>query len=310
MRTAFLNELLILLREHEDIFVITADMGFSIFEQLQEEFPKQFLNTGVTEQSSIGIATGLALSGYTVYFYAQAPFATMRCFEQVRLDVAFNNVNVKIIGSASGFSANQLGVSHFALEDVALMRVLPGMTIITPGDPIESEWATRMAYEISGAVYIRLTKSGSPVVHEVNAKHSFRLGKGIEITNGSDFTLLVSGSLLPMAKQIVENLSLKNLQGALISLPVIKPIDKDLILKKTIETKYMFTLEEHSIIGGLGSAVAEILAEAHSSVFFHRFGVPDKFTSITGSQPYLLEYNGLSVEKVGESISNFIVNEK
>jgi len=307
MRAAFLQTLLNIMRVDKNVITLTADMGFSIFEDMQKEFPKQFINTGVTEQSSIGLATGLALSGYTVYFYAQAPFATMRCFEQIRLDVAYNNVNVKIVGTASGFSSNQLGVSHFSLEDIALMRLLPNMTVFSPGDPLESEWATRTAYEISGPVYIRLTKDGSPIIHEVKVKQSFILGKGIEITKGSDFTLFVSGSLLPMAKQIVTNLALKKLNGTCISLPVVKPIDRKLILKKAKETRYLFTLEEHSIIGGLGSAVAEVLAESHISVFFHRFGVPDKFTSITGSQQYLLNYNGLSAEKIGKSILDFIV---
>jgi len=306
MRTAFLQTLLDIMHTDKNVITLTADMGFSVFEDMQKEFPKRFINTGVTEQSSIGIATGLALSGHIVYFYAQAPFATMRCFEQIRLDVSYNNVNVKIVGTASGFSSNQLGVSHFSLEDIALMRLLPNMTIFSPGDPLESEWATRTAYEIAGPVYIRLTKSGSPVIHESKLKQSFTLGKGIEITNGSDFTLLVSGSLLPMAKQIIDELAQKNLKGTLISLPVIKPIDNNIIIKKAKTTKYLFTLEEHSIIGGLGSAVAEILAESQSSVFFHRFGVSDKFTSITGSQPYLLDYNGLSAEKVGKSILNFI----
>ncbi|MBS3127837.1 1-deoxy-D-xylulose-5-phosphate synthase [Candidatus Woesearchaeota archaeon] len=304
MRTAFLNELLILLREHKDIFVITADMGFSIFEEVQKEFPEQFLNTGVTEQSSIGIATGLALSGYTVYFYAQAPFATMRCFEQVRLDVAYQNINVKIIGTASGFSSNQLGVSHFSMEDIALMRLLPNLTIFSPGDPLESAWATKAAYKIPGPVYIRITKNGNPIIHDT--KKTFEIGKGIEIAKGSDFTLLVSGSLLPMAKQVIDNLANKKIVGTLISLPVVKPIDKEIILKAAKETRYLFTLEEHSIIGGLGSAVAEILAESDSSVFFRRFGVPDKFTSITGSPQYLLDYNGLSQEKIVKKIIGYL----
>src|SRR5258708_5409423 len=155
MRTAFIQRLISLMHEHEDIITLTVDMGFSVFEDIQKQFPKRFINTGVTEQSSMSIAAGFALSGYKVFFYAQAPFATMRCFEQIRLDIAYNNLNVTIVGAASGFSSNQLGVSHFALEDVALMRLLPGMTIFTPGDPIESEWATIKAYEINGPVYIR-----------------------------------------------------------------------------------------------------------------------------------------------------------
>ncbi len=300
MRTAFLNTLVDLMRVNEDIISLTADMGFSVFEDVEKEFPERFLNTGVTEQSTIGIATGFALCGYKVFFYAQAPFATMRCFEQIRLDVAYNHVNVKIIGVAAGFSSNQLGVSHFALEDVGLMRLLPNMTIFTPGDPIEAEWATKAAYEINGPVYIRITKAGSPVIHKT--QQLFHPEAGIKIKNGGRFTLFVSGSLLPMALDIVEVLSKKNAEGTLISLPVIKPINKKIILEAARKTGYIFTLEEHNIIGGLGSAVAEIIAESGRQVKFYRFGVPDKFTSITGSVQYLLEYNGLSVQQITETI--------
>jgi len=306
MRTAFLETLVGLMRSHEDIITLTADMGFSVFEHIQKEFPTRFINTGVTEQSTVGIATGLALSGFKVYFYAQAPFATMRCFEQIRLDVAYNHVNVKIIGVAAGFSSNQLGISHFALEDVGLMRLLPNMTIFTPGDPIEAEWATKRAYIVDGPVYIRLTKSDSPVVH-VN-KPTFRVSRGIKISKGNDISLFVSGSLLPMAQEIVSSLQRKNIHAALISMPTIKPIDREIILKEAKKTGKVITLEEHSIIGGLGSIVAEIIAEEGKTVKFHRFGVPDKFTSVTGSPEYLLQYNGLSVARITKSILNLLKN--
>lgn len=304
MRTAFLETLVGLMRRHEDIITLTADMGFSVFEHIQKEFPTRFINTGVTEQSTVGIATGLALSGFKVYFYAQAPFVTMRCFEQIRLDVVYNHVDVKIIGVAAGFSSNQLGVSHFALEDVGLMRLLPNMTIFTPGDPIEAEWATKAAYDINGPVYIRITKTGSPVIHK--SQQLSRPENGIKIKNGGRFTLLVSGSLLPMALDIVEVLSKKNVEGTLISLPVVKPINKKIILEAAKKTGKVFTLEEHSIIGGLGSAVAEIIAESGMRVKFYRFGSPDKFTSITGSVQYLLEYNGLSVQQIVKKILNLL----
>ncbi len=302
MRTAFLETLVGLMRRHEDIIVLTADMGFSVFEHIQKEFPTRFINTGVTEQSTVGIATGLALSGFKVYFYAQAPFVTMRCFEQIRLDVAYNHVDVKIIGVAAGFSSNQLGVSHFALEDVGLMRLLPNMTIFTPGDPIEAEWATRQAYGIDGPVYIRLTKSGSPVVHKDMPLLS--IGKGIKIREGKgdSLSIFVSGSLLPMGQNVTLALRKYNIRACLISMPTIKPVDKKLILDEAKRTGIIFTLEEHNIIGGLGSAVAEIIAESGMQVKFYRFGAPDKFTSITGSVQYLLEYNGLSAQQITEKI--------
>lgn len=303
MRTSFLNTVVELMRKNEDIITLTADMGYSVFEDLAKEFPKRFMNTGITEQSSIGLATGLALSGYKVFFYAQAPFATMRCFEQVRLDVAFNNVNVKIVGTASGFSSNQLGISHFALEDVALMRLLPNMTVLAPGDPYEAEWATREAYKIDGPVYIRISKSGSPVVHK--GRPVLAVGKGIKIYEGKDLSIFASGSLLPMAEEIIYSLKENNINASLVSMPSIKPIDKKLILEETKKNKNIYTLEEHGM-GGLGTAVAEIIAESGVKVRFHPFTVPDKFTSITGSIEYLLEHNGLSVKQICEVISRFL----
>lgn len=302
MRTAFLNTLVDLMRANKDIITLTADMGFSVFEDVEKEFPERFLNTGVTEQSTVSIATGLALCGYKVFFYAQAPFATMRCFEQIRLDVAYNYVNVKIIGTASGFSLNQLGVSHFALEDVGLMRLLPNMTIFTPGDPYEAAWVTKQAYKIDGPVYIRLTKSGSPVVHKDTPLLS--IGKGIKMREGKgdSLSIFVSGSLLPMGQDIALALKKHNVYACLISMPTIKPIDKKLILEEAKRTGMIFTLEEHNIIGGLGSAVAEIIAESGIQVKFYRFGAPDKFTSITGSIQYLLEYNGLSTQQITKTI--------
>lgn len=307
MRTAFLQKLITLMYKHEDVVTLTADMGFSVFEDVQKQFPKRFINTGVTEQSSIGIAAGFALSGYKVFFYAQAPFATMRCFEQIRLDIAYNHLNVKIVGAASGFSLNQLGVSHFALEDVALMRLLPNMTIFTPGDPIEAAWATIKAYEINGPAYIRITKSGSPIIHKEFKR--VKLGKGIKMNDGDGFSLFVSGSLLPLGKEIIEYFGKVGKKGSLISIVTIKPIDKNLILKEAKRTKKIFTLEEHSIIGGLGSTVAEILAESGINAQLLRLGAPDKFTGITGSQSYLLQYNGLSKEKIVKIMQKYIKNE-
>lgn len=300
MRKAFVDSLTDLMKKNDDIVVVTADMGFSVFEDIQKKFPNRFFNTGVAEQSSIGLATGLSMSNYTVFFYAQAPFATMRCFEQIRLDVAYNKSNVKIIGTAAGFTLNQLGVSHFALEDINLMRVLPGMTIFTPGDPYEASWATKKAYGIKGPVYIRITKNGTPTVHESNL--SLKIGKGIKISQGNDLTLLVSGSLLPIGKDVVDFLGFKGIRASLISLPTLKPIDKPLILEEARRTKKIFTLEEHSIIGGLGSSVSEIIAESGIGVKFIRFGVPDKFTKTGGSHNFLLKLNGLSTENLSKKI--------
>lgn len=302
MRSSFLKTLTSLMRKDNSVLVLTADMGYGVFEELEKEFPKRFLNTGITEQSTVSMAAGLALSGYKVFFYAQAPFATMRCFEQIRLDAAYNHTNIKIIGTSSGFSSNQLGTSHFSVEDIGLMRLLPNLTIFTPGDPYEAEWATKMAYKTNGPVYLRLSKNDSAVVHKQTI--SIPMGKGIKICNGNQLTIFVSGNLLPMAQGIVSSLNKLNIQACLISMPTIKPLDKEIIVNEAKRTKTIFTLEDHSIIGGLGSAVAEVLAELGEKVNFLRLGVPDKFTDIVGSEEYLLASNGLSEKKIVKSILN------
>jgi transketolase len=304
LRKAFVDTIIDLMQKDEKLITITADMGFSVFEEVQKLFPTRFINTGVTEQASVSVAAGMALAGYKVFFYAQAPFATMRCFEQVRLDVAYNNVDVKIVGVAAGFSSNQLGVSHFATEDVGLMRLLPGMTVFTPGDPREADWATRKAYELSTPCYIRLTKAGSPIIHK--NPFSLELGKMKKVGNGNDGCLFVSGSLLPMGVEIKESLAKKNISLSLYSVPTVKPLDTKAILSQAKKTGNIFTLEEHSVVGGLGSAVAEVLSESNISTNFHRFGIPDQFTKVTGSVPYLLSHNGLSVDNITKVIKKYI----
>jgi transketolase len=301
MRTAFVETLTGLMRKDKKIIVLTADMGFSVLEEIQREFPKRFMNTGVTEQGTIGIATGLALNGYKVFVYAQACFLTMRCFEQVRLDVAYNNVNVKLVGTAAGFSLNQLGVSHFAGEDVALMRLLPGMTVLAPGDPLEGRWAIKTAHKTNGPFYIRLTKNNCPVIHSTFP--DVKIGKGIKIIDGKDFSLFVSGNLLPQAQQVVSILRKTGKSGSLISMPSVKPLDVNLILDEAKKTNKVFSLEEHFITGGLGSAIAEVLAENRVNVQFKRLGVQDSFTKVCGSSEYLKDINNLSVEKILKQIS-------
>ncbi len=300
MRTAFVRTLSQVMKRHKDVITLTADMGFSVFEDLQKEFPGRFINTGVTEQSTIGVATGLALSGYKVFVYAQAAFITMRCFEEVRLDVCYNNVNVKLVGTAAGFSLNQLGVSHFAVEDIALMRSLPNMTIFTPGDPMEARWATERAYRLNGPAYIRLTKAGCPSVH--TAVPDIRVGEAIEVRKGDDANLLVSGSLLPMAVEVAARLKQKKIHVSVYSFPTVKPMDNKTILKLAKKGTHLFTLEDHSIIGGLGTAVSEILAESGNPVRLKRLGVPDGFTGITGSIEYLQRTNGLSPSAIASTI--------
>lgn len=301
MKATFINTLTELMDKNKEVVTVTADMGFSVFEDLQKKQPKRFINTGVTEQASTSVAAGLALSGYKVFFYAQAAFVTMRCFEQLHLDVAYNKLNIKVLGVNAGVSLNQLGVSHFSVEDVGIVRTLPGVTIFTPGTPNEMKWALEEAYRIDGPVYLRYSKLQDS---EKNKVKTFTVGKPVEIKNGNDAILLVSGGIMSMAKETIKLLEKKNIHIGLYSMPTVKPIDKKSLLSVCKNKKIVFTLEEHSIIGGLGSAVAEIFAETPNAPLLHRFGIQDTFMGVTGSMEYLLSINGLSPQKIASSIKS------
>jgi len=308
MKNAYINTLTDLMRSDDKLITVTADMGFSVYEALQKEFPQRFINTGVTEQATVSFCAGLALTGHKVFMYAQGIFASTRCFEQVRLDVAYQRLNVKIIGVNSGFSLNQMGTSHFSLEDVALMRTLPGMTIFTPGDPAEMTWAVKECYKIDGPTYLRYTKMGNQLIHPPKTK--FTVGEPVKVTSGKDGVLLVSGGILESATKVIQGLKKQKINLSLYSVPTVKPLDEKTYLRILKNTKRVFTLEEHGVIGGLGSAIAEIIAEKGIQTNFKRLGSPDRFTGITGSIEYLHDYNDLSVSKIVQTITNTVKNEK
>ncbi len=291
------------MRGRDDVVLITADMGFSVFEELQNEFSERFMNTGVTEQSSVGIAAGLALSGYRVFFYTLAPFATMRCFEQIRVDVAMQKAGVIIVGVGAGFGFGQLGPTHHAIEDIAIMRSIPGMTVVCPGDPAETRAATKALARMKGPAYLRIGKKGEPEVH--TGRVSFSLGKIIPVEGGagSECTLFGTGNMVRTAVDTAALLRNKGVKAAVVSVPTVKPLDIAGIVSYANGARVAATLEEHSIIGGLGSAVAEVLAENNGTVEnFMRFGVHDVFTFRAGSQEYLRRQHGLLPEQIAGRI--------
>ena len=289
MKTAFITELELLMSKNKNIVVITADMGYSVFETIQKKYPKRFFNTGITEQSSTSIAAGLALMGHEVYFYAQAPFITMRNFEQVRLDLAYNNLNVKLIGTNAGVSLNQLGISHFAVEDVALMRLLPNFTVFTPGTPSEMKECMQKSHTIKGPTYLRFTKKGTEDIPE------------LPIIDGTDGVLFVSGGLLKTAKEIVDELKEKNISLSLYSVPIVSPFNKKQFIKQARNLP-IFTIEEHSVIGGLGTIISEAVIDLRLKNTVTKFGLAHKFIHVTGSIDYLLKTNGLDSKKIQSSI--------
>ncbi len=305
MRGAFVKTLMAMMEENDRIMLVTADMGFNTFEALRDKFPTRFINTGVSEANAAGISAGLALNDYTVFLYAQASFVTLRCLEQIRLDIASNNLDVKIVGTSSGFTLNQYGVSHFALEDVAAMRALPNMTILCPGDLYEAEAVTRLSISFQGPAYIRIgrTRSG-PDVFIHSQKPEVTIGEPIFVERGKGPMIISTGSMLFFAKEVAEKLRSKGVAPSLVSLPTVKPLDVKAILGLFKERRIIYVLEEHTKIGGLSSAISEIITDRGLPYRVVRMGTEDKFLHVSGSRDYLLGLNNLTVEGVANRIAN------
>jgi len=304
MRKAFIDTLVELAGKDERIFLLTGDLGFSVLEGFRDRFPRRFFNMGVAEQNMIGVAAGLALSGKIVFVYSIVPFVTMRCLEQIRNDLCFHNLDVRIVGIGAGLTYGPAGATHHAVEDVSIMRSLVNMTVLSPGDPAETRVCVREACHRKGPVYIRLGKGVDAPVHRQNVK--FSIGKAIVLRKGTDLTLIASGSMLSMAERICKKLGDKGLCVRFISMPTIKPIDQGAISDAAKATRAVFTLEEHGEIGGLGSAVADVLAESKNKVLFRKFALKDVYRKTVGSRDYLLKKEGLSEEGITRSIFDYM----
>ena len=293
MRTAFLKTLEELASEDSRINFITGDLGFTVVEPFVKRFPDQFLNAGVAEQNMTGLAVGMALSGKIVFTYSIANFPTLRCLEQIRNDGCYHKANLKVVSVGGGLAYGALGSSHQATEDIAVMRALPGMTVVAPGDPVEAEHATRAIAAHAGPCYLRLGKAGEPRVHA--GPIDFQLGKAITVFEGKDLTIVSTGGMLPSCFEAAQALTRSGLSVRLLSMHTIKPLDTRALLAAATETAAILTVEEHSVVGGLGGAVAEYLAqESPRRVGFRIMGLPDQFCRTVGSQDHLKKVCKLS----------------
>ena len=293
MRNAFFNAVFSLAREDERIVLMTGDLGYRIVEGFMAERPKQFLNAGIAEQNMISMATGMALEGKIVFAYSIANFPTLRCLEQVRNDVCYHGARVAIFCSGGGFTYGSMGVTHHVTEDLAVTRAMPGLTVIAPGDPIEAGCVPAAIVAHDGPFYVRLGKAGEPNIHA--GPIDFRLGKAITVRAGDDVSLIATGSMLLVATRAADRLKACGINARVLSMHTVKPLDLESVEAAAAETKAILTLEEHSIIGGLGSAVAEHLAERPGPTpRFKRLGVPSAFASEIGGQEHLLAHFGLT----------------
>lgn len=257
MRTAFIKTLSELAKTDERIWLLCGDLGYSVLESFAQNFPKRFVNVGVAEQNMIGIATGLALSGKVVFIYSIANFPTLRCLEQIRNDICYHNANVKIVSVGAGFTYASHGYTHHGIEDMAILRTLPNMTVIAPGDPVETELATRAMLDLASPCYMRLGKAGEPIVHQIPPE--FHIGKMIPVQTGKDALLISTGGMLPIAIATSQQALNHNLKIAVWSCPFISPIDEESVILAASQFTLIITLEEGTTKGGLGGSIAEII---------------------------------------------------
>lgn len=306
MRDAFIKKLEEICKSNKNIFLLTGDLGFKLFDSFREKYPDRFLNVGIAEPNMIGIAAGLALSGKKVYCYSMIPFLITRCLEHIKIDVCYNRANVRLIGAGSGFTYGIEGVTHYAMEDLAILRSIPNMTIVAPGDSFEVAACIQASVDYNGPLFIRLGKSGGQTVYPRSNKN-FTIGRGvIVLKEGHDVCILATGSMLYNAKVAAEDLVKKGYGATLINLHTIKPLDKALIKGCAKNYNCIISVEEHSIIGGLGSAVAEVLSEISYKGRFKRIGIPDEFSRYIGGRDYLLKKYNLTPERISGKIIKFI----
>jgi len=290
MRTVFIETLCELAAEDERVWLLTGDLGYSVLERFAGRFPDRYVNVGVAEQNMMGVAAGLARCGKVPFVYSIANFPTFRCLEQIRNDACYHEANVKIVAVGGGFVYGAHGYTHHGIEDLAILRALPGMTVVAPADPVEARLATRAIVHAAGPCYLRLGKAREAVVHE--KEPAFRLGEAILVRPGSDATLISTGGMLGEAVEVAASLARDGIDVRVLSMPTVKPLDTAAVLRAARETGVVITVEEHSVTGGLGSAAAEVVAESGVGVRFRRFGVPDRVHHVAGSQTYLRQLCG------------------
>lgn len=304
-RDAYGKALVELGQKNDKVIVFDADLAAATKTGMfKKEFPERFIDCGIAEGNMMGVAAGMATAGYTVFASSFAMFAAGRAFEQVRNTIGYPHINVKIGATHAGISVGEDGASHQCCEDIALMRTIPGMTIINPADDIEARLAVMAAAEIDGPVYMRFGRLAVPRIFDENYK--FEIGKGVYLKEGNDVTIIATGLMVERALQAAEQLKADGIDAAVINMATIKPIDRDIIVDAAKKTGAIVTAEEHSVIGGLGEAVAGVVAET-TPVPVLRVGVEDTFGK-SGPALELLEIFGLNAENICKKAKQAIAN--
>ncbi|MGE3371433.1 MAG: transketolase family protein [Rhizobiaceae bacterium] len=299
MRDSFVRTVEELMRVDDEVVLITADLGFGIFNKLVAQFPRRFVNVGVAEQNMVGVATGMALEGWTVFAYSIGNFPTLRCLEQIRNDAAYHEVNVNVVCSGGGFTYGALGMSHHATEDLSIMRSLPGVTVVAPCDAYESQEATKALARRPGVGYLRIEKD-VPIATE-RTGGPFEIGRARTLRQGADICILAAGGVAAEGLAAATRLEELGISATVASMHTLNPLDDGYILEAVRNHTALVTLEENTIHGGLGGAVSEVIAEAGIATRFKRLGLPGVYSSIVGDQAYLRERYGVSASAVVET---------
>ncbi len=299
MRNAYIKELYELAKEDPNVLGINADNGAIVYDDFRRDFPKQYMNFGIAEANMIAAAAGMASCGKIPFCYTIGAFLAYRALEFIRNDVCYQRQNVKIVGIGSGCAYANLGPTHHTTEDIAILRSMPGLTIFSPASPLESKKATRAAYGWDGPVYIRLGRNGEPEIYEKD--YDFVPGKGVVLREGKDVTIIGTGGILVDALDAAKDLEKQGISARVVNIHTIKPLDEEIIQKVAEETQAIVTVEEHSIYGGLGGAVAEVLAEYGKPIRFCRIGLTD-FVEGYGDPASVKRMNGIDAEAIARAI--------
>lgn len=305
MRNAFADELEKMAVLDERIVTLSGDIGNRLFDSYKNRFPTRFYNCGVAEANMASMACGLAMSGFKPITYTIAPFNTTRCLEQIRDDICYHNQPVIIVGVGAGLSYAQLGCTHHSCEDLSFLRSLPNMTVLCPGDAVELRTLFRQALTLEGPVYLRIGKKGEPVVSPDVS--DIQIGRGLSLREGTDVCLITTGNMLPTALEVEEKLRLEKISTQVVSFHTVKPLDKKMLHAAFTSFDCVVSLEEHSLIGGLGSSLAEWMVDhqiKHEG--FIRFGTPDSFPHAVGSQAYLRKHYHLDAPSITHKIHEFL----
>lgn len=300
-RATYGMTMLELIKENEKIYALSADLGGSSgLQRVMKAYPNHYLNTGIAEQNLIGVSAGLAKEGLIPFASSFAPFITFRCADQIRMNMGYMHLNIKAVALGSGVSMSTMGNSHYCNEDLAMMRSIPGMTILSPSDCGQLAWAIYAAAELAGPVYIRLTgEPNMPIVYAESV--DFKIGRASVLGEGEDVTLIATGSMVAKALEVSELLNKKGVKTGIVDMHTIKPLDTECIDKVCKSSELIVTMEEHGKIGGLGSAVAEYICQAGNRNRMLMFGISDLYMK-AGDYSYMMEQAGLTVENITKQI--------